>query len=71
MLEAEARAIHDRLLTIDTHIDTGPGFATPALDPGGFTRAQVDLPSMRAGGLDAGFFHCLHRAGAAQRSWLR
>ena len=56
MLEDEVRAIHDRLLTIDTHIDTGPGFATPALDPGGFTRAQVDLPSMRAGGLDAGFF---------------
>lgn len=56
MQDAEARAIHDRLLTIDTHIDTGPGFATPALDPGGITRAQVDLPSMRIGGLDVGFF---------------
>ena len=56
MLEDKARAIHDRLLTIDTHIDTGAGFGTPALDPGGFTRAQVDLPSMRTGGLDAGFF---------------
>lgn len=56
MSEAEARAIHDRLLTIDTHIDTGPGFATEALDPGRMTRAQVDLPGMRAGGLDAGFF---------------
>ncbi len=54
--EVEARAIHDRLRTIDTHIDTGPGFATPALDPGVMTRAQVDLPGMRAGGLDAGFF---------------
>jgi len=54
--EAEARAIHDRTLTIDTHIDTGPGFATPALDPGQITRAQVDLPSMRIGGLDAGVF---------------
>lgn len=54
--EAEARAIHDRLLTIDTHIDTGPGFATAALDPGRMTRAQVDLPGMRIGGLDAGFF---------------
>ncbi len=56
LAEAEALALHDRLLTIDTHIDTGYGFATPALDPGGFTRAQVDLPKMRAGGLDAGFF---------------
>ena len=56
MQEDEARAIHDRLLTIDTHIDTSPGFATPVLDPGGFTRAQVDLPKMRVGGLDAGFF---------------
>jgi membrane dipeptidase len=56
MLENEARAIHDRLLTIDSHIDTGLGFATAALDPGGFTRAQVDLPAMRVGGLDAGFF---------------
>jgi len=56
MQESEALAIHDRLLTIDTHIDIGPDYATAALDPGGFTRAQVDLPGMRAGGLDAGFF---------------
>lgn len=56
MPEADARAFHDRLLTIDTHIDTGPGFATEALDPGRMTRAQVDLPGMRIGGLDAGFF---------------
>ena len=54
--ESDARALHDRLLTIDTHIDTGPGFATEALDPGRMTRAQVDLPGMRIGGLDAGFF---------------
>ncbi len=56
MSEAEARTIHDRLLTIDTHIDIGPGYATAALDPGAMTRAQVDLPGMRIGGLDAGFF---------------
>lgn len=53
---ADAREIHDALLTIDTHVDIGPGYATAALDPGGFTPAQVDLPKMRAGGLDAGFF---------------
>jgi membrane dipeptidase len=50
------RALHDRVLTLDTHVDIGQGYATAALDPGGFTRAQVDLPKMREGGLDAAFF---------------
>jgi membrane dipeptidase len=50
------RDLHDRTLTLDTHVDIGGGYATPKLDPGGFTNAQVDLPKMRAGGLDAGFF---------------
>ena len=54
--EAEARALHARVLTLDTHVDIGRGYATPRLDPGSFTRAQVDLPKMRAGGLDAAFF---------------
>lgn len=56
MSEDEARAVHERVLTIDSHIDIGPNYATALLDPGRFTLAQVDLPSMRAGGLDAGFF---------------
>lgn len=54
--EAEAWDLHSRILTIDTHVDIGDGFATERLDPGGFTSAQVDLPKMRAGGLDAAFF---------------
>ena len=49
-------AVHDRLLTIDTHVDIGLGHGSEALDPGRFNYAQVDLPSMRIGGLDAGFF---------------
>lgn len=53
---ARAAAIHDRILTLDTHVDIGRGFGTPALDPGGPTNAQVDLPKMRDGGLDAAFF---------------
>lgn len=53
--EAEAWAVHDRILTIDTHVDIGRGYATYRLDPGGFTPAQVDFPKMRAGGLDAAF----------------
>ena len=56
MTEAEMREIHDRIFTLDTHIDIGTGYATPALDPGQMTRAQVTLPGMRIGGLDSGFF---------------
>lgn len=48
--------LHDRLLTIDSHIDIGTGYGTHRLDPGVLNAAQVDLPSMRIGGLDAGFF---------------
>lgn len=54
--ESEAWALHSRVLTIDTHVDIRDGFATERLDPGGFTSSQVDLPKMRAGGLDAAFF---------------
>ena len=53
---ARVAEVHDRILTLDTHVDTGRGFGTPALDPGGPTDAQVDLPKMREGGLDAAFF---------------
>ncbi len=53
--EAEARALHARVLTLDTHIDVPRGYATHEIDPGGFTRLQTDLPKMRAGGLDAAF----------------
>lgn len=54
--ELEVRAIHDRILTIDTHVDIPSGYATSRLDPNTWTRLQVDLPKMRAGGLDAAFF---------------
>lgn len=53
--EAEVLALHARVLALDTHVDIEEDYATDALDPGGFTRAQVDLPKMRAGGLDAAF----------------
>lgn len=55
-LEARARAIHERAIALDTHVDIPLDFATVATDPGGFTKSQVDLPKMRAGGLDAAFF---------------
>jgi len=54
--ETGLRAFHESLLTIDTHVDIGHEYASVHLDPGGFSWAQVDLPKMRAGGLDAAFF---------------
>ena len=47
---------HDRLLTIDSRTDIGPGFGTVKHDPAVLNNAQVNLPSMRIGGLDAVFF---------------
>jgi membrane dipeptidase len=55
-LIAKARDIHDRVLTIDTHDDIPFNFATEAADPGERGNRQVDLPKMKEGGLDAGFF---------------
>ena len=54
--ESVARAIHERVLTIDTHDDIPFDFATQEVDPGVRGERQVDLPKMRAGGLDTGFF---------------
>ena len=56
LTDPELLALHDRLLTLDTHVDIGLGHGSERLDPGRFNHAQVDLPSMRIGGLDAGFF---------------
>jgi membrane dipeptidase len=55
-LVQKARAIHDRVIALDTHDD---------IDPANFTRqknytqrldTQVNLPKMKEGGLDASFF---------------
>jgi len=53
-LEARARDIHARALTIDTHDDIEDDFAG-AVDPLNADR-QVTLEKMQAGGLDAAFF---------------
>ena len=55
-LLARARAIHERVLTIDTHDDIPLDFATAQVDPGIRDGRQVNLPKMEEGGLDAGFF---------------
>jgi membrane dipeptidase len=56
-LVARARAIHDRVMTLDTHVDispanftsTGPNYAQK------LPRTQVDIAKMEEGGLDAAF----------------
>jgi membrane dipeptidase len=50
-----ARAIHERVLTIDTHDDIPFNYATPELNACDSTRLQVDVPKMIAGGLDVAF----------------
>jgi len=54
-LLAQAREIHARVLVLDTHVDIPVNFATGAHDPGRVD-AQVNLASMRTGGMDAAFF---------------
>src|SRR5687768_16433038 len=53
---AVARAIHDRVIAMDTHVDIPSNYATAEVDPGVRGRARVDLVKMREGGLDAAFF---------------
>ena len=55
-LETRARAIHESVITIDTHDDISSNFATADSDPGQEEGRQVTLPKMRAGGLDVAFF---------------
>ncbi|MYD69489.1 MAG: membrane dipeptidase [Acidobacteria bacterium] len=55
-LLATATEIHERVITLDSHIDIPLIFATREVDPGVDGDFQVDLPKMRAGGLDAGFW---------------
>jgi membrane dipeptidase len=53
---AKARAIHERVLTLDTHVDINAANFTAGCN---YTRDlgnQVNLPKMVAGGLDAAFF---------------
>ena len=58
---AEARAMHDRFITLDTHLDTPVHLSRPGWDimerHDFFTdRSQVDYPRMEEGGLDGGFW---------------
>ncbi len=58
---AEDRLLHERMIVLDTHLDTPTRFDDGAWDFGALHRyewdlSQVDLPRMEQGGLDGGFF---------------
>ncbi|CAN7396451.1 dipeptidase [Caulobacter sp. LjRoot300] len=58
---ASARAIHESLLTLDTHLDTPANFGRPGWDildrhDAAKDGSQIDYPRMVEGGLDGGFF---------------
>jgi membrane dipeptidase len=55
-LVARARAIHDRVITLDTHDDINPAHFTASCNYTMRLSTQVDLPKMREGGLDVAFF---------------
>jgi membrane dipeptidase len=51
-----ARAIHERVLTLDTHVDINPANFTKERSYATKLPTQVNLPAMEEGGLDAAFF---------------
>ncbi len=61
-VEAKARELHKRILTVDTHCDTAFGLLRTDWkigerhDPALRASGKIDLPRMREGGLDAEFF---------------
>ena len=54
-LIAKARAIHDRVITLDTHVDINASAFTPERNYTQEMTNQVNLPKMLRGGLDAVF----------------
>ncbi len=54
-LVERARAIHDRVITLDTHVDINPANFTRERNYTAALPTQVDLPALESGGLDAVF----------------
>jgi len=55
-LYARARGIHDRVFTIDTHVDIPGAWSTTPQNDADSGTAQVTFRKMKAGGLDGAFF---------------
>ena len=54
-LAARARAIHERVITLDTHNDIEPSNFTPSCNYTMRLTTQVNLPKMKEGGQDVSF----------------
>ena len=54
-LTAKARAIHERILVLDSHVDIDPALFTSTCNYTQRLITQVNLPKMREGGLDGSF----------------
>tara|TARA_R110002096_G_scaffold428927_1_gene641274 strand:- start:104747 stop:106012 length:1266 start_codon:yes stop_codon:yes gene_type:complete len=55
--DMSVEAIHERVVTLDSHVDIHEDMTfDPIYDPGTDTPQQVDLGKMEAGGLDSAFF---------------
>ncbi|MEP2935432.1 MAG: dipeptidase [Gilvibacter sp.] len=55
-LEAKALAIHERVITLDTHCDINVTNFTDSINYTQELQTQVTLPKMKAGGLDVAWF---------------
>lgn len=55
-LVAKAKAIHERVITLDTHADINPSNFTRQVNYTQRLETQVNLPKMVEGGLDVAFF---------------
>jgi membrane dipeptidase len=65
-LLARARAIHDRVITLDTHVDINPSnFRMGERNYKDRLSTQVNIPKMEEGGLDAAFLIVYVGQGAA------
>ncbi|OGD12134.1 MAG: hypothetical protein A2Y86_02055 [Candidatus Aminicenantes bacterium RBG_13_62_12] len=63
-LVARAKAIHDRVLALDAHIDIEVSFFTPEKPEKMGYQKLASLPAMRSGGLDGAFFTAYVEQGA-------
>lgn len=55
-MEEQAEAIHDRVMTVDTHVDINVRNFTDSINYTQELQTQVNLPKMEAGGLDVAWF---------------
>lgn len=54
--QKQLKSIHERAITIDTHVDIGRNYATEEMDPGiNNPRLKCDLTKMENGGMDGVF----------------